>query len=119
VAIQGLSANVSLDHNVNPVLAVTLRSLGYDVLVPEEAGMALSDDEEHLQRAWIEQRVFITHDLGDFRTLAITWNLAGRSHAGILIAAQSPILPFREFVRSVIAVLDSRTADEFIDQVTR
>ncbi len=112
MAVPGLSADVYLDHNMNPERATALRSLGYDFVAAEEIGMAPPTDEVHLVRAACENRVLLTHDLSDFRALAVEWFFAGRRHTGILLAEQPPSMPFRELVRRVAAMLDSRTGED-------
>ncbi|MGH2558101.1 MAG: DUF5615 family PIN-like protein [Thermomicrobiales bacterium] len=87
MAIAGLSAIVYLDHNVDPHLAVSLRSQGYDTVVAQEIGMDKASDEEHLRYASREGRILITHDLRDFARLAEAWCQRGESHAGIVLSS--------------------------------
>lgn len=102
---------------MSSTLAARLRSLGFDTAVPSEIGMERATDEAHRLRAARGHRVLITHDVEDFGPIAETWFRRGRSHSGILFAQQPPQLPFDEFVRRVLTMLDRYTAEEFADQV--
>lgn len=117
MAIAGLSAIVYLDHNVDPSLAINLRSRGFDTIVAQEMGMDKASDEEHLRYAARAGRVLITHDLRDFARLAEAWYQRGTSHAGIVLVGQPPFVPYGEILRRLLALLNSRTAEEFANEV--
>lgn len=91
-----------LDESVSVVLANVLTQHGVDCLTVHEAGHLGQPDEFQLSIATREHRVFFTHDTRDFSRLASDWFVAGRPHAGILLAHQLPlrelILRFRAFL---------------------
>ncbi|MGH2535311.1 MAG: DUF5615 family PIN-like protein [Thermomicrobiales bacterium] len=103
MAVAGLSAIVYLDHNVDPTMAIGLRSHGYDTGIAQESGLDRSSDEEHLRYASREGRILITHDLRDFARLAEAWYQRGESHAGIVLTGQPTIVPHGEFLRRLLA----------------
>ena len=77
-----------LDENVNVLLAERLRADGYDVLTTRDAGRLGSDDDDQLLFAAREGRVLYTHNMKDFRRIAMEWARAGRSHAGLLYSSE-------------------------------
>jgi predicted nuclease of predicted toxin-antitoxin system len=91
-----------LDESVSVVLANVLAHHGVDCLTVREAGHLGQPDEFQLSVAAREHRVFFTHDTRDFSRLATDWAVAGRTHAGILLAHQLSlrelILRFRAFL---------------------
>ena len=91
-----------LDESVSIVLANVLAQHGVDCLTVREAGYLGQPDEFQLSVAAREHRIFFTHDTRDFSRLASDWVVAGRTHAGILLAHQLPlrvlILRFRAFL---------------------
>jgi predicted nuclease of predicted toxin-antitoxin system len=93
---------VYLDESVSVVLATVLRQHGIDCLTARDAGHLGATDEAQLGFATSAQRVLFTHDTKDFLQLAAAWSLAGRAHAGLLLAHQVPlrelILRFRAFL---------------------
>ncbi len=117
MAVAGLSATIYVDHNVESALILALRSQGYDVVVPIEIGMAQATDEAHLERAARERRLLISHDLSDFPILAADWYRQGLTHSGILLAEQPPLLSIKVLIARVLVVLDSRSAQEFENEV--
>jgi predicted nuclease of predicted toxin-antitoxin system len=117
MAVAGLAATVYLDHNVDPETADDLREHGYGAVAAQEVGMDQATDEEHLRFAAAAGRVLITHDLKDFPRLAQSWYERGEAHAGIVFCGQPPNVPYGEMLRGLLVLLNSRTAEEFADEV--
>lgn len=91
-----------LDESVSVALATVLRQHGIDCLTARDADRLGASDGTQLIFATTEQRTLFTHDTRDFLRLATAWSVAGRTHAGILLAHQVPlrelILRFRAFL---------------------
>ena len=117
MAVAGLSATVYLDHNVDPHLARDLDAHGFDAVAAQDVGMGKATDEEHLRYATSGGRVLITHDLKDFPRLAEQWYERREMHAGIVLVGQPPAVPYGALLRRLLALLNRRTADEFINEV--
>jgi hypothetical protein len=86
-------------------------------MVPNEIGMEKAADEAHLERAARERRLLISHDLRDFPLIAEHWYRRGLTHSGILLAEQPPLLSIKVIIARVLAILDSRSAQEFENEV--
>lgn len=100
---------VYLDESVSVVLATVLRQHGIDCLTARDAGRLGVSDDAQLTFATTTQRVLFTHDTKDFLQLAAAWSLAGRAHAGLVLAHQ---VPFRELILRFRAfLLRSQAAD--------
>jgi predicted nuclease of predicted toxin-antitoxin system len=82
---------IALDEDVRPALAKLLRERGFDAAAISEAGRYELLDEEQLEWAAEEGRVFVSHNVADFPRLAGEWQHAGRAHAGIIMASQGPV----------------------------
>lgn len=93
---------IYLDESVSVVLATILRQHGIDCLTARDAGHLGISDAAQLAFATTTQRAIFTHDTRDFLQLTAAWSLAGRTHAGILLAHQVPlrelVLRFRAFL---------------------
>lgn len=68
------------DENIDPEVVVYLRTCGFDVRDVSESGLKGAPDATLLRRAFVENRVVVTHD-ADFGKLAI---LGGEPVVGIL-----------------------------------
>lgn len=68
------------------VRALRLREI--DVVTVHTEGMDRRSDEVQLDAASRDGRVIYSHNLGDFSKLHRDWLAGGRSHAGIVLAAQ-------------------------------
>ncbi len=66
-----------------------LRSRGIDVMTATEARMIRRPDEDHLTFAAAQNRVLCSFNLADYHEIHSNWMLAGRMHAGIVLAAQN------------------------------
>ena len=83
-----LYGRLYLDQDVPVQLAGMLRAQGVDVLTTLEAGALGQDDPDQLSSAVAADRAMVTHNRLDFEDLHEEYLLEGRSHAGIIIAAQ-------------------------------
>ena len=117
MAIEGLSVRLLLDHHVDPRIAGDLRGHGFDVTFPRELGTERASDEDHLVWATEQRRAVFTYDIGDFRRIAERWADEGRDHAGINFSMAPPRITYGELLSRLLALLDSITADEMVNQV--
>ena len=117
MAVAGLSARPYLDHNMDPRLASDLRGRGFDATYAQEVRNARATDEEHLRWAAAAGRVLLTYDRGDFHRLATEWAEAGDHHAGIVISAAPPLLPYGTLLRRLLVLLDELSAEELADRL--
>ncbi len=72
------------DNDFNLRVVPDLRADGYDVRTSPEAGKEPASDEQQLGYATSEERVIVTFNRKHFRRLHHQWQVAGKSHAGIL-----------------------------------
>src|SRR5438105_2771209 len=77
-----------LDQDVPVQLAGMLRAQGVDVLTTLEAGALGQEDPDQLSTAVASDRAMVTHNRLDFEHLHEEYLREGRSHSGIIIAAQ-------------------------------
>ena len=77
-----------LDENLSPKVAETLvRDNGVDVCHVRDRGLLGATDAEVLERAFAEDRIFVTKNVGDFERLAHAREL----HAGIVLIEQGDL----------------------------
>lgn len=117
MAVEGISARLYLDHNVDVQLVVDLRRRGFDVTHSRDLNMARATDDEHLRRSAAEGRAILTYDRSDFPRLAEEWAREERGHAGIIISVAPPLFPYGTLLRRLLSLLDSRSADQMADQL--
>jgi hypothetical protein len=115
MAIEGLSASVYFDHNADPDLVVDLRQRGFTAVTARELGMERASGDAHLRTATSLGHVLFTHDYDDYPVLAIEWAARGESHAGIILASRR--ISCGETLRRLLHLVDSVTADEFVNRV--
>jgi predicted nuclease of predicted toxin-antitoxin system len=72
-----------VDESVAGAIAAGLRRRGIDVTTPADVGLRGAADSDHLDFAYREHRVILSHD-SDFLRL----HTAGRPHAGIVFCRQ-------------------------------
>ena len=109
-----LFVSLYLDEDVDALLARLLTARGYAVLTTHDAGRRGSTDGEQLDFAASGGMAIVTHNRVDFDRLAREYVEAGRSHAGMFIAARRQ--PY-ELARRLLVLLNQITADEMRDQV--
>ena len=85
-----------LDEHVPPAVADGLRQHGVDVTTTLDAGLASATDEQQLEHARLESRVFVTSD-ADFLRL----HARGMSHSGVAY--------YHHGTRSIGELVDSLT----------
>ncbi len=117
MAVEGLSALIYLDYNVDVQLAVDLRRRGFDVVHARDIDMARASDDEHLRRAAAQRRVVVTLDRRDFELLAKAWAGQERWHAGNSVSAAPPLLPYGTVLRRLLNLFDSRSGDQLANQL--
>lgn len=86
--LAALYGRLYLEQDVPVQLAGMLRAQGVDVLTTLEAGGLGQDDLDQLATAVAADRAMVTHNQLDFEQLHEEYLQAGRSHSGIIIAAQ-------------------------------
>ncbi len=102
------------DEDVDVLVADLIRARGFDILTTREAQHLHATDEEQLAFAASEGRALLTHNRADFEALHQVSIVAGKHHAGILVAVRHP--PY-EIVRRLLLILNQVTADEVSDQL--
>lgn len=95
-----------VDENLSPQIAVTLRAEGFDVVHVRDRGLNAASDRELFDRAFVEDRLVVTSNVGDFERLARTCQL----HAG-LVLIEDGTLARDEQLRVVRAALTVMEAD--------
>ena len=86
-----MTIRLYLDEDADVALAAALRQRGIEVLTTQEAGHLGLPDEDQLTFATRGERVFFTHNRGDFARLHKEMTREGRSHAGIILSDQLPV----------------------------
>ena len=113
------------DADITIDLAPALRWRGYTAQSTAEAGNAAMSDEAQLTYATAQGMAILTSNAQDVIPLAHAWYACGREHTGIILSAQCSQRQFGEFLRRVLRLLESLTADEmdnrivFLQQCTR
>jgi predicted nuclease of predicted toxin-antitoxin system len=104
-----------LDENISPRAALALRAAGVDAVHVRERGLLEATDVEVLERAYKEDRVLVTLNVGDFLQLARRREL----HAGIVVIEQAGLLRDEqiELVRRIDAALSTQV--DMINRVLR
>jgi predicted nuclease of predicted toxin-antitoxin system len=85
-----------LDENLSPQVAEALRGEGIDAVHVRDRGLLQATDREVLDRAFDEDRVLVTANVGDFLKLARARDL----HAGIVLIENGGLL--RDEQREVV-----------------
>ena len=88
-----------------------LRARGIDVTSALEVGMADSSDEEQLEFARSDGRVLFSFNVSDFQRIHTQYLSQGKSHAGIILAAQQRY-SVGERIRRLQKLIAARSADE-------
>lgn len=70
------------------ILVQGLLSRGIDVVSATSAAMVNRDDEDHLMTATGLRRALYSYNGRDYQRLHTEWLRGGRTHAGIILAAQ-------------------------------
>ncbi len=102
-----------LDENLSPWCGRQLQLEGWDVVHVRDRGILGDPDHVVLARAYDEDRVLVTANVGDFRKLAAARDL----HAGIVLVEDGGLSRAEqlEVLRRVVEALD--TEKELINRV--
>jgi predicted nuclease of predicted toxin-antitoxin system len=112
--VSGLFIAFYLDEDVSVLVADLVRARGFDVVTTYEAGRAGRSDADQLNYATSQDRVILTHNRRDFEALARDYALAGREHAGMILAVRRS--PY-EITERLLRILNQVTADEMAGQI--
>lgn len=102
-------ADFYLDHNVAVDLASLLQASGHVVVTAHDAGRGRATDDEHLLFATDLGAILVSHNRRDFVLLHGAWRRwtsawgVTRTHAGILIVPQPPIVTTAEITDALDA----------------
>ena len=111
------NARLLVDEDLSPVVAQRLRSEdGLDAVHVRDRGLLGEHDCRVLERAFCEDRVLVTANVGDFANLAGSREL----HAGIVLVLDGQLLRDEQLaiVRQAVAIIQ-REAVEGRDMVNR
>jgi predicted nuclease of predicted toxin-antitoxin system len=109
-----LFARLYLDEDVSALVAVLLRSRGFEAVTTQEAGNVAAPDHQQLQYAAGRGLALLTHNRADFEQLAAQHFREGRHHPGIIIAVRR--MPY-DILRRLLNLLNQTAADEIADNV--
>lgn len=113
--LQALYVRLYFDEDVSANIVENLRQRGFDVLSARDAKRLQLDDEAQMDFAAAEGRTFFTHNRYDFEQQHRRYLEANLHHHGIIVAARRPNETI--IVGKLLALLNSVTADEMIDQL--
>lgn len=93
-----------LDENISVFVSATLQEEGWDAAHVRDRGLLGAADHTVLNKAFEEDRVLITANVGDFRKLAAAREL----HAGIVLLEDGFLRRIDQLrvVRSVLRILE-------------
>ncbi len=103
-----------LDEDVWLGLAATLRQRGYDAVSVHELGRTGLSDEEQMAFAVSQGRAILTHNIGDFVSIAKRYFTGGVKFYGVIAA---PHLEKGELLRRVLTLLGSVSIKEMTNTV--
>lgn len=92
-----------LDENIPPAAAVALAAEGIDAWHVRDRGLEGSTDHELLDRAYKEDRILVTLNVGDFEKLVREREL----HAGVVLIGRTGLLRDEqiELIRKIAAAI--------------
>lgn len=102
------------DEDVANLVAILLRSRGWDILTTIEAGMSGYSDDEQIAYAASENRCILTHNRVDYERLHLSYLQAEQKHSGIILTPQNNA---HEVAKRVSVILNTLTADEVCNQL--
>lgn len=115
-------ADLYFDADVMPSFRLLLKDRGHDVLTTQELGRTAALDAEQLLTATELDRILVTHNGKDFRTLCQAWpvwrrvwGLAPIHRAGVVAIPQQTLLPYRDAARQIdrLLTMRDRLSNEF------
>lgn len=100
-----MNVKLLLDENVSPKVGEQLRADGVDACGVRERGLLEADDHTVLEKAFAEDRILVTKNVGDFEKLARAREL----HAGIVLIEDGDLRRSEQLVmlRKIIARLET------------
>lgn len=104
-----------LDENLSPAAAIALAAAGIDAWHVRDRGLAGTTDHELLDRAYAEDRILVTLNVGDFEKLVREREL----HAGVVLIERAGLLRDEqiELLRTIAAALAEHGA--LVNEVLR
>lgn len=101
-----MNVKLLLDENISPMVAEVLRKEGVDACGVRDRGLLEATDAEVLERAFSEDRIVVTKNVGDFEKLARTREL----HAGIVLLEDGALTRGQQLAlaRKVISALTAQ-----------
>jgi Domain of unknown function (DUF5615) len=97
-------------------LTAALRARGVAVITALDAGLVGKPDEEHLAFATADRCALYTFNVSDFYRLHKQWIVAGREHAGMILAPQQRF-SVGEQLRRILRIRATTTAANMRSQV--
>ncbi len=110
-----LYVRLYFDEDVSVGVVNNLRQRGFDVLSARDARHLHLDDDAQLAFAVAERRALVTHNRHDFEQRHGRYLAEGQTHHGMIIARRRA--SDAAVVARLLALLDSVTADEMINQL--
>lgn len=97
-----------LDENISPAAAIALAADGIDAWHVRDRGLEGTSDHELLDRAYAEDRILVTLNVGDFEELVREREL----HAGVVLIERAGLLRDEqiELLRRIAAALSDHGA---------
>lgn len=104
-----------LDEMISPAAAIALAARGVDVWHVRDRGLVGTTDHELLDRAYAEDRILVTFNVGDFEKLVRHREL----HAGVVLLERAGLRRDEqiELIFRITTALTER--DDLINQVLR
>ena len=108
-------ADLYLDADIKPGYPLMLKMRWHDVITSHELGQLAATDAEQLVTATNLNRILVTHNGKDFRTLCQAWRIWRRvwglppaEHAGVIAIPQPISLPISDGARHIDRLLERR-----------
>lgn len=94
-----------LDENISPAAARAVAPDGVDAYHVRDRGLEGATDHELLERAYVEDRILVTLNVGDFEALVRARDL----HAGVVLIERAGLLRDEQIslLRAIVAALQS------------
>jgi predicted nuclease of predicted toxin-antitoxin system len=101
-----MTVKLLLDENISPKVALDLWADGIDAIAVRDRKMLEATDREVFQRAYDEDRIVVTKNVGDFELLASTCEL----HAGVILLERNDLLRAEQLdvIRRAIVEIEQR-----------
>jgi hypothetical protein len=97
-------------------LVQALRLRGVDVATPHETGTRGYSDERQLEVAAAQGRALYSFNIKDYMPIHSRFLEQGKSHAGIVLAAQSRY-SIGEQLRRILSLIAAKSSEDMKDQV--